>query len=95
MKWRQRAPRYLSVGTCTYALTCENSAPILNGVSTARQEEETPMTIADNAVDPTTDPSGRYAPAQEDLPEPPELDADDDEDDESAQAEPDEMELPS
>ena len=53
------------------------------------------MTIADNAVDPTTDPSGRYAQAEEDLPEPPELDADSDEDDQSAQAEPDEMELPS
>ena len=53
------------------------------------------MSVADNAVDPTTDPSGRYAPAQQDLPEPPELDADSDEDDQSAQAEPDEMELPS
>jgi hypothetical protein len=57
--------------------------------------EEKPMSIADNAVDPTTDPSGRYAPADSDLPEPPELDADSDEDDQSAQAEPDEMELPS
>jgi hypothetical protein len=49
----------------------------------------------DNAVDPTTDPSGRYTPAEADLPEPPELDADSDEDDASAQAEPDEMEMPS
>jgi hypothetical protein len=76
-------------------LTCENSASILDGVSTARHREETPMSIADNAVDPTTDPSGRYAPAEQDLPEPPQLDADSDEDDQSAQSEPDEMELPS
>lgn len=53
------------------------------------------MSTADNAVDPTTDPSGRYPPAVADLPEPPELDADTDTDDESAQTEPDEMEMPS
>ena len=53
------------------------------------------MSTADNAVDPTTDPSGRYAAAVPDLPEPPELDADSDEDDQSAQPEPDETEMPS
>lgn len=53
------------------------------------------MSTADNAVDPTTDPSGRYIAADPDLPEPPELDADSDEDDQSAQAEPDETEMPS
>ena len=95
MKWRAQAPRYLPVGSYTYALTCENAAPILDGRQHPYSIGGQPMSTTDNAVDPTTDPSGRYTPAVDDLPEPPELDADSDEDDQSAQAEPDEMEMPS
>jgi hypothetical protein len=49
------------------------------------------VTSPANDVDPILDPSGRYTEAVADLPEPPELDAED-EDDESAQPEPDDTE---